>query len=466
MENNHVSKTKENNLKAKRLYIAIWRWHFYAGIIFAPIIILLAITGGLYLFKPQIEASIYDDFYYVKKGEQQVPASEQIERVRNDFPNAMISSFKPSYGSDRTAEIGMVNKHGESASVFVNPYHGNVVGTINDNDRMMAAIKGIHNGELWGGKVGNRLIELVACWAIILVVTGVYLWWPRKRKTLFGTLIPRFRSLRGKRLFWRDMHAVTAFWFSLFIMIMLFSGLMWSGVWGGMVNNIVSTTSIGSPVGDQPFEKFAYPESTVPTKEVADVPWAAQNLPVPSSNSDRGQMISVEKVKQIAADYNVHPGYQIMFPEDKTGVYTVYLDPAEVYPNQLNPQTQKTLHLDQYSGEVLENYGWSDYGWLGKVITLGIAFHQGEFGLINQLFNLVLVFALIIIPVSGLVMWWKRKPEGKIGAPELPKKFTMAKGVTVIVIAFGLFFPLVGISLLLVWLLDWLFLKRIPLFHG
>jgi uncharacterized iron-regulated membrane protein len=38
---------------------------------------------------------------------------------------------------------------------------------------------------------------------------GVYLWWPRgQRRGLRGVLLPRF-DLRGKRLLWRDIHAVT-----------------------------------------------------------------------------------------------------------------------------------------------------------------------------------------------------------------------------------------------------------------
>ncbi|WP_313769995.1 PepSY domain-containing protein [Parageobacillus genomosp. 1] len=36
--------------KAQSLYRAVWRWHFYAGIVFAPFVILLAITGIIYLF--------------------------------------------------------------------------------------------------------------------------------------------------------------------------------------------------------------------------------------------------------------------------------------------------------------------------------------------------------------------------------------------------------------------------------
>lgn len=296
-----------------------------------------------------------------------------------------------------------------------------------------------------------------------MVITGIYLWWPRKRKSRLGTLIPRLRFSKLKRLFWRDVHAVTAFWFSLFIVIQLFSGLMWTDVWGGMANQIVNKAGIGSPVGDQPWEKDAFPKSSVPTKQVADVPWAAENLPVPVSAPNQSPSISVEHAMAIAEDKNVHPGYVIAFPEDERGVYTVYLDPAEVYPNRPIPQKQQTLHVDQYSGEVLADFGWSDYGFMGKVISIGIAFHQGEFGLFNQLFNLILVIALIIIPVSGLIMWWKRKPEGMLGAPTLPTNFKMVKGLTVIVIALGIFFPLVGMSLLLVWLLDLLIFSRIKM---
>ena len=37
-------------------YRAVWRWHFYAGLITLPFVIVLSISGAIYLFKPQIEA--------------------------------------------------------------------------------------------------------------------------------------------------------------------------------------------------------------------------------------------------------------------------------------------------------------------------------------------------------------------------------------------------------------------------
>ena len=37
-------------------YRTVWRWHFYAGLFCLPFIIVLSLTGAIYLFKPQIDA--------------------------------------------------------------------------------------------------------------------------------------------------------------------------------------------------------------------------------------------------------------------------------------------------------------------------------------------------------------------------------------------------------------------------
>lgn len=39
----------------KGLYRRIWRWHFYAGLFVLPFILILSVTGAIYLFKPQID---------------------------------------------------------------------------------------------------------------------------------------------------------------------------------------------------------------------------------------------------------------------------------------------------------------------------------------------------------------------------------------------------------------------------
>jgi uncharacterized iron-regulated membrane protein len=36
-------------------YRTVWRWHFYAGLFVMPFILLLSLTGSVFLFKPQLD---------------------------------------------------------------------------------------------------------------------------------------------------------------------------------------------------------------------------------------------------------------------------------------------------------------------------------------------------------------------------------------------------------------------------
>ena len=43
--------TSQNEQRANRRYLTVWRWHFYAGLLVAPFLTLLAVTGlGMLLF--------------------------------------------------------------------------------------------------------------------------------------------------------------------------------------------------------------------------------------------------------------------------------------------------------------------------------------------------------------------------------------------------------------------------------
>lgn len=77
------------------LYRTVWRWHFYAGIIFAPFLFILAVTGAIYLFKPQIEGVLYQDYYEVTPQEEKISASQQIEEVKKLYPEAAVTVYRP-----------------------------------------------------------------------------------------------------------------------------------------------------------------------------------------------------------------------------------------------------------------------------------------------------------------------------------------------------------------------------------
>src|SRR3546814_12581442 len=91
--------------------------------------------------------------------------------------------------------------------VGVSP-RGRVLGAIDPDRRLSAVVQRIH-GSLLMGVGGGILVELAASWAMVLILTGLYLWWPRGRG-LAGVVWPRL-SLGGRAAF-RDLPAVTGLW--------------------------------------------------------------------------------------------------------------------------------------------------------------------------------------------------------------------------------------------------------------
>ncbi|WP_148505247.1 PepSY-associated TM helix domain-containing protein [Paenibacillus beijingensis] len=432
-------------------YQTLWRWHFYAGLIFAPFILILAVTGSVYLFKPQLEQWMYHDDYVVEAQGSKLPASSLIAKVTDAYPEAQVRKYRPGEDAERSAEV-KINLKGESVTVFVNPYSGNIIGELNDNDRLIDKFEEFH-GELMLGKTGDRIVELAACWSIILIVTGIYLWFPKGKGKLAGVVFPRFK--RGRKNLIRDLHAVPAFWISAAMLFLVITGLLWSGLWGTNVQNLATNAGVGYPpsiwVGSAP-------SSTVKTKDIADVPWAAQNLDVPTSGMQGYIPVSIDHIVTTAEKLNIYPTYEVIFPKKAEGVYTISVFPPKA-------KDEATVHIDQYTGAVLADYRYIHYAPIGKLMAWGITVHKGlEYGLPNQIAGLLVCIGIAGIAASGMMLWWKRKPSGQLGAPKAPGLKKM-KVVAVILALFGLLFPLVGATLIAVLVLDWLVIRRVRMFR-
>lgn len=451
------SESQASNPSSAALYKIIWRWHFYAGIIFAPFLIILAITGSVYLFKPQIEQALYRDYYTVTPQVERVTPSKLVGQVKELYPDATIMKYRPGESDSRSTEIGLTTGS-ESMTVFLNPYTGDKIGELKDKDRIMDKIEEFH-GELMVGTIGDRIVELAACWAIVLIFTGLFLWFPRnknkskKKRSLAGILYPRFG--KGKQILRRDLHAVPAFWIAAGMLFLIMTGLPWSGLWGSNFQTVATNTGAGYPPSI--WSGSAPSSHVVQTKEVAEVPWAAENLEVPNSTISDFTPLPIEDVMYVARSEGIHPSYTISIPQQADGVYTL-----SAYPPKA--QDEATMHIDQYSGAVLADYRYDHYGFVGKAVALGITLHKGtQFGIVNQIFSLLICMGIILIVASGLYLWWKRKPDHGLGAPKAPaanaKKIRL---FLLLLIAFGILFPLVGLSLIIVWIIDYVIVRRVP----
>src|SRR6188768_3638722 len=176
-----------------RLYRTIWRWHFYAGLFVVPMVLVLALTGSIYLFKPQLDRWEERDFRGLAT-QGAVSPNAQLDAALAAVPGASFYAYRlPEHAGDAAMiHLGLSDGRG-MLDIFVSP-QGQVLGAIDPEARTSETIKRLH-GSLMIGRVGDWLVELAASWAIVMIVTGLYLWWPRGRGAA-GVIWPRLRSGR------------------------------------------------------------------------------------------------------------------------------------------------------------------------------------------------------------------------------------------------------------------------------
>ncbi|TRL43242.1 PepSY-associated TM helix domain-containing protein [Rhizobium straminoryzae] len=434
--------------RAADLYRAVWRWHFYAGLLVLPFMITLALTGALYLFRDELDNLIHRDLKQVAVEETRATPSAQVTAALAAFPGKAVKFTTPATPTAST-EVTVLTETARLA-VYVNPYTADVLGSLPDRGTVMWTIRTLHSLKYFG-TYARYLIEIAGGWSILLVGTGLYLWWPRQQT---GGVIT-VRGTPARRVFWRDLHAVTGLFVGVVIVFLAVTGMPWSGVWGAKVNEWANGNNFGYPAG----VRVDVPMSGEHLDHVAKTTWSLEQAKVPLSpqaapGAGQGmQPIGLDRAIATFDGLGLTRGYSVALPQKASGVYS-----GSVYPDDL--AKQRVVHLDQYSGTPLLDMSYADYGPLGRALEWGINVHLGQqFGLANQIVLTIACMAIILLAVSAGIMWWKRRPQGALGVPPMPSDPRVFRGLIAILVVGGLIFPLVGASLIVLLILDMAYLK-------
>ena len=257
--------------------------------------------------------------------------------------------------------------------VFVSP-QGAVVGTLDPDRRFTQIVHDVH-GQLLMGPRGSWLVEFAASWAIVLIVSGLYLWWP-KGTGLAGVIWPRFRG--GRRTFLRDIHAVSGFWVSGFALVLLVTGLPWTDVWGSVFK--AARTEMGWVRGVQDW--------TIGGRSADDGAHAIHTENVESSRN-RGEHTSHTSPTTSAVGLDAivarAAAEKLAFPVIVTPPATSDA-PWVVRSDSQNRPLRTTLKFDAMTGELTSRRTFADQHPIDRFVGYGIAWHEGQlFGWINQL---------------------------------------------------------------------------------
>lgn len=209
--------------------------HLVTGVIGGIIVLIMSVTGVLLMYEKQITLWADTRNYRAEppSGATRLSVETLINGVRQSQPDAVPATI--TLRSDPTYPATLSFAGGRN--LFVNPYTGDIWGEgskgVRDFFRTMT------DWHRWLGAQGeNRAVGRAITGAcnlgfLFLVISGFYLWWPKKlRWTQIRNVIWFKRGLSSKA---RDFnwHNVIGFWSVVPLFIVVLSAVVISYVWAG-----------------------------------------------------------------------------------------------------------------------------------------------------------------------------------------------------------------------------------------
>lgn len=431
-------------------YRAVWRWHFFAGLCVLPFLLLLAVTGALYLFKPELDHALYRGLIDVPvRAGSPVPISTSLANVERALDGRVEQVTLPDR-PDRSLRLLVRVASGEPRTAFADPYDGRFLGSTAAGGAMQL-IRKVHSLQYFGFWASS-LIEIAAGWAIVLVGTGVFLWWPRGQSSGVVTIAGSPRARR----FWRDLHSVTGVFSAAVIVFLAVTGMPWSKFWGDHVQQWATAANLNMPAAPADVTPGWMLTESMPGMSHAQhsgnevrptMPWAVERTPVPQSDGSHAEDIGIDAAVARFEALGLRRPFNVQPAEGPHGAYVGSFTPDQA-------TRERTIYLGR-DGEVLGDVGYRDYGPVAKAIEWGIQVHQGQqYGAVNRYVMLAGCLAIVALALSSATMWWKRRPKGRLAAPQADRRTVWAVGAVVVVV--GVIFPLVGMSLLVALAGDWI----------
>jgi uncharacterized iron-regulated membrane protein len=307
----------------KRLRKIIFWCHLPVGVVAGLVILNMCVTGVLLTYEKQITS------WADTRGYRSAPPTPETRHLPVE---TLIAKAAEARGANPTAVTLKADTQApaeiafgrEAASLFVNPYSGQVLGE--GSQKVRSFFRGVTEWHRWlGAKGENRNVARAITGAcnlgfLFLVMSGFYLWWPRSWNWKSLRSVTWFR--RGLPARARDFnwHNTIGFWSAGPLFIVVISAVVISYTWAGnLVYRIVGETPPAPRANQQQSASNARPDAStnaatninsawsVAEQQVSD--WQSITLQLPSStaaqltfNIDRGAGGQPQKRAQLVLD--------------------------------------------------------------------------------------------------------------------------------------------------------------------
>jgi uncharacterized iron-regulated membrane protein len=354
--------------------------HLWLGLLSGLIVFVVSISGCMYVFVEEIEGITKKEYFFVEAGHEEKLSIAKLKGIAEEYLGEKVRAAAIYADPERSIIFGSSGASGSELRIYLNPYSGQVLKVENMEEDFFSLVAEFHYSLLLGD-VGSKIISYAVLIFVILLITGIVLWWPKKKRKRSAAFTIKWNAKWRRKNY--DLHSVLGFYASWIAIILAITGLSWSFEW---VENGIYRLAAGEAKVD---------------KEIKSDPTQANSV----YPADQALSYTME-------NYPYGISYWVFFPADSIRPIYIY---AYYKPDDLRARDSFYVRFDQYSGEVLEESvpGKRNAGEQFEAMKYDI--HVGAiFGFAGKL--LVFFTSLIIasLPVTGFLFWWgKRKKKKK-----------------------------------------------------
>lgn len=375
--------------------VVVDKLHLWLGLGAGIIVLIVSITGCLFVFQKEINDYYYREILYVTPQNTPFRPVSELKRTAQavlgpDKPAMTITTYsRPdmawefmSYkGNDTAFTYFGTLEHYES--VLVNPYTGKVTGKIDYKYNFFSIVKGIHWSLLLNDKYGQTIVGWSTLIFVVLMITGLIMWWPKKWNKANRDKSFKIKWKAGFKRVNYDLHNVLGFYAMLIALVVAFTGMVWAFTWFQTTVYVVASRSTTPP----------------DIKQYQSAKTAAQLSQDPLDIAYSKALPILKDAKRLF----IYPA------AGETGVNIISGNKrAETYYGSDN------LTFDQYSGALLGRRNDSHKNAGERLIDMNYDIHVGAIaGLPGKILAFIISLICASLPVTGFYVWWGKRKKSK-----------------------------------------------------
>ncbi len=347
--------------------------HLWLGLASGLIVFIVSITGFLYVFEEEIRDFSQKKYLHVAVQQQPfIGLKTIIENYEHQEPKQKITAVKINK-EEPNAAVQISTK--KKKTYYFNPYDGTLINK--QNSDWLDTVLEIHRTLLLG-----EFGEFIQGWSvvifIIMLITGLILWFPNQRRLIKQSLKIKW-SGSFKRVNY-DLHQVLGFYASIVLLLIAFSGTYFK--YDTVKKTVSFVTQSTLRKGDEVASQEKIDSTTIPVRYNAI--YESVNSKYPGATS-------------------------ISFSIRKTGELRLRM----TYPNNW-ARNQNTNFFDGKTGQMLRTKLYKDNNAADVYEASNHDLHTGVFfGFTGKIIWSLVSLIGASLPITGFIIWWKKGKKSK-----------------------------------------------------